>query len=109
MMLRNTMCLWMEFRTYYSGQIAPVMETASYSWMDISAFWCYLIAYQINHLSGRDLYSLYFARIDYVPYQFRPALKLIHADEPRILIADSVGVGKAIEAGLIIKELPNVP
>lgn len=30
---------------------------------------------------------------------------MIHADEPRILIADSVGVGKTIEAGLIIKEL----
>ena len=35
----------------------------------------------------------------------RPALKVIKADEPRILIADSVGVGKTIEAGLIIKEL----
>ena len=45
------------------------------------------------------------ARIDFVPYQFRPALKLIHSDTPRILIADSVGVGKTIEAGLIIKEL----
>lgn len=30
---------------------------------------------------------------------------MIHADEPRILIADSVGVGKTIEAGLVIKEL----
>lgn len=30
---------------------------------------------------------------------------MIKADEPRILIADSVGVGKTIEAGLIIKEL----
>ena len=40
-----------------------------------------------------------------MPYQFRPALKIIKSDQPRILIADSVGVGKTIEAGLIIKEL----
>ena len=44
-------------------------------------------------------------RIDFIPYQFRPVLKMLKSDEPRILIADSVGVGKTIEAGLIIKEL----
>lgn len=93
------------FKTFYSGQIAPVVETVSYNWVDINTFRSYLTAYQINNPSGKDLYSLNSARIDFVPYQFRPALKLIHADEPRILIADSVGVGKTIEAGLIIKEL----
>ena len=93
------------FKTYYSGQIAPVVEKVNYNWVDINTFRSYLTAYQINNPSGRDLYSLNSARIDFVPYQFRPALKLIHADEPRILIADSVGVGKTIEAGLIIKEL----
>lgn len=93
------------FKTYYSGQIAPVVDKVNYNWVDINTFRCYLTAYQINNPSGRDLYSLNSARIDFVPYQFRPALKLIHADEPRILIADSVGVGKTIEAGLIIKEL----
>ena len=41
----------------------------------------------------------------FVPYQYRPVLKLIRADRPRLLIADEVGVGKTIEAGLIIKEL----
>lgn len=93
------------FKTFYSGQIALYVETASYNWVDINTFRSYLTAYQINNPSGNDLYSLNSARIDFVPYQFRPALKLLHADEPRILIADSVGVGKTIEAGLIIKEL----
>ena len=93
------------FRSFYSGQIALFKETASYRWVDINTFRSQLAAYQINNPSSRDLYSLNSARIDFVPYQFRPALKLIHADEPRILIADSVGVGKTIEAGLIIKEL----
>lgn len=91
--------------TYYSGQIAPVVEAAHYNWLDINTFRSYLTAYQINNPCGRDLYSLNAARIDFVPYQFRPALKMIHADEPRILIADSVGVGKTIEAGIIMKEL----
>ncbi len=92
-------------KTYYSGQIALYVETPSYNWVDINTFRSYLTAYQINNPTGNDLYSLNAARIDFVPYQFRPALKLIHSDEPRILIADSVGVGKTIEAGLIIKEL----
>ena len=44
-------------------------------------------------------------KIDFIPYQYRPVLKIIKADEPRILIADDVGVGKTIESGLIVKEL----
>jgi len=32
-------------------------------------------------------------------------MKLIRSDRPRILIADEVGVGKTIEAGLILREL----
>ena len=92
-------------KTFYSGQIALYVQEDSYNWVDINTFRSHLAAYQINNPSGNNLYSLNSARIDFVPYQFRPALKLIHADEPRILIADSVGVGKTIEAGLIIKEL----
>lgn len=51
------------------------------------------------------LYSLNSARIDFVPYQFRPAIKLINSDTNGILIADGVGVGKTIEAGLVLKEM----
>ena len=94
-----------EKKTFYSGQIALVEERPNYNWVDLATLQSYLTAYQINNPSAGNLYSLNAARIDFVPYQFRPALKLIKADEPRILIADSVGVGKTIEAGLIIKEL----
>ncbi|MGB3764620.1 MAG: SNF2-related protein, partial [Ornithinimicrobium sp.] len=53
-----------------------------------------------NYLHARNA-----GRIDFEPYQYRPVLKLVQADRPRILIADDVGVGKTIEACLILKEL----
>lgn len=55
--------------------------------------------------SSTNLFSLRSGRVQFVPYQYRPVLKLVKADRPRLLIADEVGVGKTIEAGLIIKEL----
>jgi len=94
-----------EVKTFYEGQIQKIDAAPSYSWIDISTLQSNLTAYEINNPSAGNLYSLNAARIDFVPYQFRPALKLIKSDEPRILIADSVGVGKTIEAGLIVKEL----
>jgi superfamily II DNA or RNA helicase len=64
-----------------------------------------LTGLQILSGSTANLYSLRSGRVQFVPYQYRPVLKLIRADRPRLLIADEVGVGKTIEAGLIIKEL----
>ncbi len=73
--------------------------------ISIERFSAAMSAFQINAPSQANLYSLNSARIDFVPYQFRPVLKFIKSDRPRLLIADSVGVGKTIEAGLIMKEL----
>jgi len=39
------------------------------------------------------------------PYQLVPLLMALHLDPVRLLIADDVGIGKTIEAGLIAKEL----
>ena len=94
-----------EIRTFYAGQIQKIDDAPAYRWIDLNTLQSNLTAYEINNPSAGNLYSLNAARIDFVPYQFRPALKLIKSDEPKILIADSVGVGKTIEAGLIIKEL----
>jgi ATP-dependent helicase HepA len=64
-----------------------------------------LSAAQLSSPSASALYSLNSGRVRFVPYQYRPVFKLISADRPRLLVADEVGVGKTIEAGLILKEL----
>ena len=91
-------------RPYFDGQI-ELLKTESTQSIDVEALRNALTAYNIINPSSKSLYSLHSARIDFVPYQFRPALRIIQSDSPRLLIADSVGVGKTIEAGLVLKEL----
>lgn len=95
-----------EIRSLYASQIAPQhAQAAEQSVLPLDAFHAYLTALQIRHPSLNNLYSLNAARVDFIPYQFRPVLKFIRSDRPRLLIADEVGVGKTIEAGLILREL----
>ncbi|MDD2599911.1 MAG: SNF2-related protein [Kiritimatiellae bacterium] len=52
-----------------------------------------------------NIYSLHSNKIDFYPFQFKPLLKFIDSPNQRLLIADDVGLGKTIEAGLILSEL----
>lgn len=51
------------------------------------------------------LYSYGSTRTAFRSYQFKPLLKLLATGTERLLIADEVGLGKTIEAGLIWTEL----
>lgn len=51
------------------------------------------------------IYSLYTTNTDFYAYQFKPVLSFLDAPSRGILIADEVGLGKTIEAGLIWTEL----
>lgn len=96
-----------EIQTYFASQLQAEDHTEDDAAQILSceAFHACLTARQIRHPSLSTLYSLNAARIDFIPYQFRPVLKFIRSDRPRMLIADGVGVGKTVEAGLIIREL----
>jgi hypothetical protein len=49
-------------------------------------------------------YSMKTSEIDFYPHQFRPVLRFIESATNRLLLADEVGLGKTIEAGLIWTE-----
>ena len=93
------------FGTYYADQLLLANATPERCNVSIDELKILLTAQQLCNPTTDQLYSLNAARVDFVPYQFRPALKMIHSERPRILVADSVGVGKTIEAGLILREL----
>jgi len=91
-------------QTYYSSQLEPYMGKTP-QLLSSDQFHAFLSAFEILNPGLANLHSINAARIDFIPYQYRPVLRFIHADRPRMLIADSVGVGKTIEAGLILREL----
>ncbi len=74
-------------------------------WVDVESFRARLIAARLANPQIDHIYALHSARIQFIPFQFKPLLRMLRSDRPRLLIADDVGVGKTIEAGLILKEL----
>ncbi|HVB64635.1 MAG TPA: SNF2-related protein, partial [Nitrolancea sp.] len=83
------------------------MLTNDEAGLDADTFRARLTASRLNHPWIDQLYALHAARIRFVPFQLKPLLRFLHAEQPRLLIADEVGVGKTIEAGLILRELQS--
>ncbi len=60
------------------------------------------------HLAGRlsnVVYAMGLTQTDFYPHQYKPLLTLLDSPVNGLLIADEVGLGKTIEAGLVWTEL----
>ncbi|MBO5658665.1 MAG: DEAD/DEAH box helicase family protein [Duodenibacillus sp.] len=61
--------------------------------------------HRLNGCLNNIIYSLHITNTEFYPYQFQPLLTYLNSFNNAILIADEVGLGKTIEAGLIWTEM----
>ncbi len=59
----------------------------------------------LNWLEGFSLRGMQGGRLSLIDHQYYLADKVLNQPFPRVLLADEVGLGKTIEAGLILKSL----
>ena len=91
--------------TYFEDQIETFEENKEVHLSSPEEFLSLYASRKMKLNPETSLFSLNAGKIKFIPFQFRPLVRLLKAERPRILIADEVGVGKTIETGIILKEL----
>ncbi len=92
-------------KNYALFQKEPAQHNLENNWHRLDETLCDLAYIKIRYPSSNILYSINSSRILYNEYQFIPATKFLATSNHRLLIADEVGLGKTIEAGIIYREL----
>ena len=90
-----------ELRPASADQLHPDHEAVSAEWFDLRS---QALRLQIAHEQGQ-LLSISNSLVRLEPYQLAAVNRVMQKLRQRALIADDVGLGKTIEAGLILKEL----
>jgi len=63
-----------------------------------------LIYKKLERPLSDNLYTFYSSKTEFQVHQFKPVLKFLGSNDQRLLLADEVGLGKTIEAGIVITE-----
>lgn len=90
--------------------LTPAVDDDPYEWIArepaaASRFAATLTRAKLRERLTDTVYSFRATRTIFRAYQFRPVIRLLQTGTLRLLIADEVGLGKTIEAGLVWTEL----
>ena len=84
---------------------SPIDALRLWQLADAPEFRRFLTLERLTYPLAGTVYSYLASKTELLPYQFKPILKLLDNPYGRLLIADEVGLGKTIEAGIILVEL----
>ena len=76
-----------------------------FSWVSRDDFLADLVLLKFFYRFSDVLFSIGSSRTHFLVYQFKPVMQFIRQSSHGLLIADEVGLGKTIEAALILREL----
>jgi len=94
-----------EYKTVSSEDVKIIADKITLSSLDSLKENIYINCVK-NPLSD-ILYSFNSNRLIPEPHQYKPLIKFLNSENNRVLIADEVGLGKTIEAGMIFKEIDS--
>lgn len=90
--------------TRFKADVSPDQLLLSEAFGDKDDFLRLVTFHKLDTPLDNTLYSLQGSRTAFYPHQYKPLLKFLNSPAQRLLIADEVGLGKTIEAGLVLIE-----
>lgn len=82
--------------------VMELLETKEF--VDPEKFIQAVIYKKLERPLADNLYTFYASRTEFQVHQFKPVLKFLASQDQRLLLADEVGLGKTIEAAIVITE-----
>ena len=92
-------------RSWHAPSVLVRHEPEPLGWVSKDEFLAELVLLKFFYKFSDVLFSIGSSQTQFLVYQFKPVLQFVRQSAHGLLIADEVGLGKTIEAALIVREM----